>query len=104
MPAYQAIFQGGIAVGNIIWGQISVQSDERLALILSAIGLMLGALTITKYRLMKDGNSKIDKTPFLHWPIPNIIVGSGIEQKPVLIKIEYKIDPTKKMDLRVMKE
>lgn len=33
-----------------------------------------------------------------------IIVGSGIEQKPVLIKIEYKIDPTKKMNLRVMKE
>jgi uncharacterized Tic20 family protein len=63
-PAYQAIFQGGIAVGNIIWGQISVQSDERLALILSAIGLMLGALTITKYSLMKDGDGKIYKTPF----------------------------------------
>jgi hypothetical protein len=32
---------------------------------------MLGALTITKYRLMKDDDGKIDATPFLHRPIPN---------------------------------
>ena len=53
---------------------------------------------------MKGGDDKIDKSPLL-WLIPNIILGSGIEQKPVLIKIEYKIDPTKKREFeRIMKE
>ncbi len=58
-----------------------------------------------KYREMIDGDGKMDKSPSLHWPIPNIVLGSGIEQKPVLIKIEYKIDPTKKREFeRIMKE
>ena len=91
---YQAVFQAGTAIGSTVWGQVSVQFDIRIALILSAIGLMLGVLTITKYRLMRNG--EIDNSSSMHWPIPNVIIQPDVEQKPVLITIKYKIDLRKK--------
>ena len=84
-------------------GQVSTYSDVPTALILSAIGLMIGLITFTRYQLIKKDD--IDKTPYPHWPIPNVIFRSEKEQKPVMIEIRYKIDPINKKEFEtIMKE
>src|SRR5215204_53937 len=103
LATYQAVFQGGIAVGSLIWEQVSIYSDVPTALVLSAIGLMIGLITFTRYQLIKKG--EVDKTSYAHWPIPNVIFDSGKEQKPVMIEIKYKIDPINKKEFEtIMKE
>ncbi len=103
LATYQAVFQGGIAVGSLIWGQVSIYSDVRTALILSAVGLVIGLISFTRYRLIKKG--EIDRTSYAHWSIPNVIFESGKEEKPVMIEVKYKIDPINKKEFEtIMKE
>ena len=103
LSIYLAVFQGGIAVGSLLWGQVAIYTDVRTALVLSSIGLIIGLLSFTKYRLIKNG--EVDKTSYAHWPIPNVIFESGTERKPVMIEIRYKIDPINKKEFEtIMKE
>jgi len=93
LAIYLTIFQGGLAAGSVIWGSVAANFDVRTALIIAAIGLGLGLLTGLKFKLTSDiQSSLIKKSAAMYWSSPTMLFEPSLEEGPVLVKIEYKID------------
>jgi MFS family permease len=90
LAVYLIVFQGGMAVGSILWGALAARVGIRAALLFAVFGLIAGLMLITRYRLAEG--EKIDLTPSLHWPEPRMIVGLQLEGGPVLVEVEYLIE------------
>ena len=90
LAVYLLVFQGGMAVGSILWGALATRMGIRAALLVAVFGLIAGLMLITRYRLAEG--EKIDLTPSLHWPEPRMIVGLEPEGGPVLVEVEYFIE------------
>lgn len=85
------VFQGSIACGSILWGFVASQSSIRTTLIIAA-ALELAALVVAlRYRL--PSIEKMDLTPSRHWPTPTMAEEPGSDSGPVLVTVEYKIEP-----------
>ena len=91
LAVYMLVFAGGFSVGSAVWGTVATHQSLKAALLWSAGGLGLGLLAAIRYRVNLDDES--DLTPSLHWPEPHLILEPRPEQGPVLITMEYLIDP-----------
>jgi len=97
---YQLVFQGGIAVGSAVWGTVAEHLGNPTALLIAAIGLIVGLTAAVRYRLTAVEN--LDLTPSLHWPEPSVVIELRPEDGPVLITVEYHIDPVRSRDFALV--
>ena len=88
---YLLVFQGGLALGSAFWGFTAQHVGASIALASSAAGAMLGLAAIRRWPLRAIGT--LDLTPSPHWPEPHVDVVPGPEEGPVLVEVEYSIDP-----------
>jgi quinol monooxygenase YgiN len=88
---YQLVFQGGIAVGSAVWGIASERWGTSTALLGAAIGLIVGLAVGWRYQLITG--EKLDLTPSVHWPEPTVVIELRPDDGPVLITVEYRIEP-----------
>ena len=51
LAIYLIVFQGGMAVGSILWGALATRMGIRVALLFAVIGLIVGLMLISRYRL-----------------------------------------------------
>jgi MFS family permease len=93
---YQLVFQGGIALGSALWGIVAEHLGNSTALLGAAIGLVVGLTAALRYRLTAGEN--LDLTPSLHWPEPKVITKVRPDDGPVLITVEYRIEPERSPD------
>ncbi|MFL6381333.1 MAG: MFS transporter [Nitrososphaeraceae archaeon] len=93
LAVHIVIFQAGMTGGSLLWGVVATQIGISNALLIATIGLGIGLVTATRYRLFQDKN--IDTTPSLHWPVPQVICSITPDDMQVLIQIEYIIDPAR---------
>jgi len=93
LALYALAFQGGMAVGAAIWGSVATRAGIPVALTTAALGLILGLGTIVVYRL--PSVEPADLTPSMHWPEPRVSIEPEPERGPVLVTVEYRIDPAK---------
>ena len=91
LAVYMLVFAGGFSAGSAIWGTVATHQSLKAALLWSAGGLGLSLLAAIRYRVNLDDES--DLTPSLHWPEPHLILEPKPEHGPVLITMEYLIDP-----------
>jgi len=96
LAVYLLVFQGGMAVGSILWGALATRMGIRAALLVAVFGLIAGLMLITRYRLAEG--EKIDLTPSLHWPEPRMSVELQPEAGPVLVEVEYFIESERAQD------
>src|SRR5262249_34930396 len=73
------------------WGQVAALLGLPLAHFIAAAGALL-AIPLT-WRWHLQTGADVDLTPSMHWPAP--IVSRKLEQDrgPVLVTVEYRIDP-----------
>lgn len=90
LGVYQLVFQGGMAIGSIIWGVIASRTSTPVSLTVAALGLMVGLIAAARYRLKAGENQ--DLTPSLHWAEPSVVIEPKAEDGPVLVTLEYHID------------
>jgi MFS family permease len=90
LALYLLVFQGGTAVGSILWGAVAERVGIPAALSFAALGLIVGLAVLTRYRLAEA--EKLDLTPSLHWPEPHVVVEPQPEHGPVLVMVEYLIE------------
>ena len=83
--------QASLAVGSAIWGAIASATQLRTALIASA--LLLPLLYLASRRLKVEMGSEADVTLSLHLPDLAMAVEPLPDDGPVLIQVEYQIDP-----------
>ena len=102
LAVYLLVFQGAMAIGSVIWGEVASRYGLRFTLFLAGLALIAAAAVTARLRL---GAADLDTTPSQHWPEPKIIVEPDPEHGPILITVEYSIDPERGADFaRVMKE
>ena len=82
---------GSMATGSVIWGRLAHDFDIPTALISAAMGA-LSFIPLT-WHIKLGKNENLDLTPSLHWPNPVIRLEDSMDRGPVLISIEYNIDP-----------
>jgi MFS family permease len=91
LAIFVTTFFGCLTLGSAIWGQAAGIIGLPAALFLAAVGAVV-AIPLTWPWKLQTG-AELDLTPSMHWPAP--IVASEIEHDrgPVLVTVEYRIDP-----------
>jgi quinol monooxygenase YgiN len=74
-----------------MWGAIAGRIGIPMSLVASAATLAIGLAAIPLFRL--HGTEVLDLTPSMHWPEPEIVRETPMEGQPVLVTVEYRIDP-----------
>lgn len=91
LAAFQLVMQGGLAAGSLVWGLVTGAADVETALTLAAAGLVAGVVLARRWPLAQSERS--DLTPAGVWSDPNVDIEPRSDDGPVLITVEYRIDP-----------
>jgi predicted MFS family arabinose efflux permease len=91
LAAFQFVMQGGLALGSLTWGLVTAAADVETALTLAAAGLVVGVVLARRWPLA--ASERTDLTPAGAWSDPSVDVEPRPDDGPVLITVEYEIDP-----------
>ncbi len=89
LSVYLLVFQGAMALGSVIWGEVASHFGLRTTLFIAGLALLAGAGATSRFRLV--GSKEIDTTPSMHWPEPDFVIEPKPDDGPVLVMIEYRI-------------
>jgi MFS family permease len=92
LAVFQLVMQGGLALGSLAWGLVTGVGDVQIALTLAAVGLAAGVGLARRWPLA--GSETADLTPAGAWSDPNVDIEPRPDDGPVLITIDYEIDPS----------
>jgi MFS family permease len=95
LAVYLLALQGSMAAGSAVWGAVAAHMGVTTALLWAACGLIVGLAVIEHYRI---GGEAVDLTPSLHWPEPTMASAPRPEDGPVLVTVDYRIDPRQAQD------
>ncbi len=92
LGTYLMTFQGGLALGSVLWGVLAEHYSTRTSLICAAAG-MAATLPIALRTHIVQGQAP-DLTPY-RWkrPLPALALPPDPEDGPVRISIDYTIPP-----------
>jgi MFS family permease len=96
LALYLLTFQGGMAAGSALWGAVAAHAGLSAALLCAASALILALAAIRRYPL--NGVEEIDLTPSAHWPEPTVAGKLDPQDGPVLVTVEYRVDPERAPD------
>jgi hypothetical protein len=82
---------GVMAAGSAIWGLVADMVGLQVAQFIAAAGA-LAAIPLT-WRWKLQAGADVDPTPSMHWPEPIVMHEVRRDRGPVLITVEYRIDP-----------
>lgn len=98
LATHMLIFQGCLALGSLVWGTIAQATNLTTAMAMAGGGLLLGIPLVRPYRLRCA--EKLDLSASLHWREPHHEFEPSLEDGPILITLEYYIDPTQAAEFR----
>ena len=103
MSIYQMALMGGAASGAALWGQVASWTDVRTSVLLAA-GFGVLAMLLASLRFGIEGSAEEDLTPVHPWQPPQAHGELDPMAGPVLVTIEYRIDPARAADFRAVME
>ena len=103
LAVYLLVFFGGMAAGSALWGAVAAHAGLRAALALAGAGTLAGIALTLRFRL-KPGEAP-DLAPSRHWPAAAVAFEPDPDRGPVLVTVEYRIDPAAAEDFaRAMRD
>ena len=103
MSIHQMGIMGGGAAGAAIWGQVAGMTSVRTSLVAAALSGL--AIVVLARRLTLSGIAEEDFTPSHTLAPPTATLAFEPSAGPVLVTIEYRIDPARAAEFReVMRE
>src|SRR5271165_1164033 len=91
LAIFLTVIFGVVAVSSAAWGQVAAEIGLDRALLAASAGALL-AIPLTWSWELHDAEA-IDLTPSLHYRRPQAVEDIADDRGPVLVKIEYWIDP-----------
>jgi MFS family permease/quinol monooxygenase YgiN len=91
LSVYSVALMGGMAGGAAAWGAVATYFGSTIALLLAAGGLMLGLAAMVRYHL--SAAQDLDLSPAQFWPEPIAVHAPHPDEGPVLVLVEYRVDP-----------
>jgi MFS family permease len=92
LAMFVTVFFGAMAAGSAIWGQAASMVDLQAAQFIAAAGAV-AAIPLT-WRWKLGTGTGVDLTPSMHWPEPIVTHEVERHEGPVLVTVEYRIDPS----------
>lgn len=89
LAVYLTVFFGSMTAGSAIWGQLASKVNIQTSLLVAAIGMILASTTALRWKLSQDPQLNLDATE--HPPAPKAALPH--DRGPVMISVEYHIDP-----------
>jgi MFS family permease len=91
LAVFMLITQGGLAAGSAVWGTLASRASIDAALVWAGIGT-IATTALGLWMRLPDGAA--DVSPWIHWRMPAIVrdVALQLEQGPVLVTVEYRVD------------
>jgi len=96
MSIYQTALMGGSAAGSVLWGQLAVWWGVDWAVAGAAVFGAV-ALLVTRRHIV-EGGVDLDFTPAATRQLPEPVVPIGADEGPVMVTIEYLIDPARALE------
>jgi MFS family permease len=93
LSVYILVFQGAMTGGSILWDSIATSTSVTTALVAAAVGQAAALVLALRWRLPQD--AALDLSPSNHWAEPVLSVQPADDRGPVLIEIEYWIEPAR---------
>jgi MFS family permease len=93
LALYLLVFFGSLAAGSAAWGATAERAGIHPTLFAAAAALLVG-LVVTPFFPLRGGEG-LDLNPSLHWSEPAFVYEPSPEGGPVLVTIEYLIDPAR---------
>lgn len=87
---YQMVFQGGLAIGSFLWGEVAEHASLQIALSSAGIGLLVTLPITMKLHVLRG--KLPDHTPY-RWrnPVPHLENEPEPEDGPVRVLVDYDI-------------
>jgi MFS family permease len=98
LATYMLVFFGGMALGSAFWGSVASRIGVSNTL-LCAAGALVAGIASAYFFPLKMGH-ELDLEPSLHWPDPVFVTEPHPHDGPVLVTLEYQIDPSTADDFR----
>jgi MFS family permease len=103
LAVYLLVLFGGMAGGSALWGTVAAHAGLRTALVIAGALTIAGVPATARFRL--EPGEMADLAPSRHWPAPVITTGPEPDRGPVLVTVEYRVDPARVEDFsRAMRE
>jgi len=91
LSIFSTVMFGGLAFGSALWGQVAALTSLPTAHFIAAAGALLVIPLLWRWKLQTGAG--VDFTPSMHWPQPVLSHDIEADRGPVLVTIEYRIDP-----------
>lgn len=88
------IFKKCVAIGSALWGYAAEHTSVRLAMLTSGIGIAACLLQLP----LRLPIMAIDLNTWNHWGNPSMFEEHAADLGPVLVTVQYVIDPVKARD------
>jgi MFS family permease len=93
LAVYLLVFFGAMALGSTLWGALAEYTSLATSLTVAAFGVLVGGLLTARQRLGTVEGMNL--TPSRHWPAPSVSGDPALDSGPVLVTVEYRIDPAR---------
>ncbi|WP_455919071.1 MFS transporter [Ensifer canadensis] len=90
LAVYLTVFNGAMTAGSLAWGAIAELVGVPATLLVGAAGLVVVGVV---FHLVKLPAGEADLVASNHWPEPLTASPIDNDRGPVLITIEYRVDP-----------
>jgi hypothetical protein len=91
LSIYLLVFQGGMAFGSLIWGSVASRTSLETALLAAAAWLLLSTLLVFPFPIRQS--ERLNLAPASPWTDPEDHAQVNPNDGPVIVMIEYRIDP-----------
>lgn len=91
LAIYITVMFGALSAGSALWGELATIASLSAALLVAAAGSLATILLLRGWQLQTAAN--VDFTPSLHWPVPITSGAIEPERGPVLVTVEYHVEP-----------
>jgi predicted MFS family arabinose efflux permease len=91
LAIFLTVVFGTMTICSAVWGDIAGRTGLPTALLLAAAGAIVAMPLTWRWKLQQD--AALDLSPSQHWGMPQTHEEIDNNRGPVLVKIEYRIDP-----------
>ncbi|AKB31194.1 MFS permease [Methanosarcina siciliae HI350] len=91
LATFVTVLFGAMTFGSAAWGQIAGLVGLPDAHFLAAAGVLISIPLTWRWKLQTGAG--VDLTPSMHWPTPVLTHRVEYDQGPVLVTIEYHVEP-----------
>jgi hypothetical protein len=90
LAVFLTVIYGTMTLCSAAWGEIAARSGLSAALLIAAAGAVAAIPLTWGWKLQRG---VLDLSPSQHWNLPETREEIDNDRGPVLVKIEYRIDP-----------